>query len=130
MNILKNQKVLLAILPFSIYITMYFNRKSKNDASTILNNYEEILTKPIVLTLLALMTNIIGDYIKPEPPRFIINIFEGKDKGLVPRYIGFVLIVFLLTRDIELAFVTTVTFLIVLQLLREDDEKDKYPHLI
>ena len=63
MSILKNQKVLLAILPFSIYITMYFNRKSKNDASTILNNYEEILTKPIVLTLLALMTNIIGDEI-------------------------------------------------------------------
>ena len=130
MTIFQDQKTLYALLPFSIYITLYFNKKSKKDMGTFLNKYEKFLTKPIVLTFIALITNIISDSVKPKAPKYIENIFNKKNNRLLPRYIGLVLIIFLLTRDIEMSIVTTVTFLLVLQLLRTDEEKKDYPYLI
>ena len=130
MTIFQDQKTLLALLPFSIYITMYFNKKSKKDVGTFLNKYEKFLTKPIVLTFIALITNIISDNVKPKAPKYIEEIFNKKNNRLLPRYIGLVLIIFLLTRDIEMSIVTTVTFLLVLQLLRSNEEKKDYPYLI
>ena len=130
MTIFQDQKTLLALLPFSVYITLYFNNKSKKDIGTYLNKYEKFLTKPIVLTFIALITNIIMDNVKPKPPQYIEQIFNKKNNRLLPRYIGLVLIIFLLTRDIEMSIVTTITFLLVLQLLRTDEEKKEYPYLI
>tara|TARA_B100001094_G_C18118391_1_gene765391 strand:+ start:986 stop:1378 length:393 start_codon:yes stop_codon:yes gene_type:complete len=130
MTIFQDQKTLYALLPFSIYITLYFNKKSKKDMGTFLNKYEKFLTKPIVLTFIALITNIISDNVKPKAPKYIEKIFNKKNNRLLPRYIGLVLIIFLLTRDIEMSIVTTVTFLLVLQLLRTDEEKKDYPYLI
>tara|TARA_Y100000389_G_scaffold203202_1_gene250880 strand:- start:1728 stop:2120 length:393 start_codon:yes stop_codon:yes gene_type:complete len=130
MTIFQDQKTLYALLPFSIYITLYFNNKSKKDVGTFLNKYEKFLTKPIVLTIIALITNIITDNVKPKAPKYIENIFNKKNNRLLPRYIGLVLIIFLLTRDIEMSIVTTMTFLLVLQLLRTDEEKKDYPYLI
>ena len=130
MTIFQDQKTLYALLPFSIYITLYFNKKSKKDVGTFLNKYEKFLTKPIVLTFIALITNIISDNVKPKAPKYIEKIFNKKNNRLLPRYIGLVLIIFLLTRDIEMSIVTTVTFLLVLQLLRTDEEKKDYPYLI
>ena len=40
MTIFQDQKTLYALLPFSIYITLYFNNKSKKDVGTFLNKYE------------------------------------------------------------------------------------------
>jgi hypothetical protein len=130
MTIFQDQKTLYALLPFSIYITLYFNNKSKKDLGTYLNRYEKFLTKPIILTIIALITNIIVDNVKPKAPKYIEDIFNKKNNRLLPRYIGLVLIIFLLTRDIEMSIVTTVTFLLVLQLLRSDEEKKDYPYLI
>ena len=130
MTIFQDQKTLYALLPFSIYITLYFNNKSKKDVGTFLNKYEKFLTKPIILTIIALITNIIVDNVKPKAPKYIEDIFNKKNNRLLPRYIGLVLIIFLLTRDIEMSIVTTVTFLLVLQLLRSDEEKKDYPYLI
>ena len=130
MTIFQDQKTLYALLPFSIYITLYFNNKSKKDVGTFLNKYEKFLTKPIILTIIALITNIIVDNVKPKAPKYIEKIFNKKNNRLLPRYIGLVLIIFLLTRDIEMSIVTTVTFLLVLQLLRSDEEKKDYPYLI
>ena len=130
MTIFQDQKTLYALLPFSIYITLYFNNKSKKDLGTYLNRYEKFLTKPIILTIIALITNIIVDNVKPKAPKYIEKIFNKKNNRLLPRYIGLVLIIFLLTRDIEMSIVTTVTFLLVLQLLRSDEEKKDYPYLI
>ena len=130
MTIFQDQKTLYALLPFSIYITLYFNNKSKKDVGTFLNKYEKFLTKPIILTIIALITNIIVDNVKPKAPKYIEDIFNKKNNRLLPRYIGLVLIIFLLTRDIEMSIVTTMTFLLVLQLLRTDEEKKDYPYLI
>jgi hypothetical protein len=130
MTIFQDQKTLYALLPFSIYITLYFNNKSKKDVGTFLNKYEKFLTKPIILTIIALITNIIVDNVKPKAPKYIEKIFNKKNNRLLPRYIGLVLIIFLLTRDIEMSIVTTMTFLLVLQLLRTDEEKKDYPYLI
>ena len=130
MTIFQDQKTLYALLPFSIYITLYFNNKSKKDLGTYLNRYEKFLTKPIILTIIALITNIIVDNVKPKAPKYIEDIFNKKNNRLLPRYIGLVLIIFLLTRDIEMSIVTTMTFLLVLQLLRTDEEKNDYPYLI
>ena len=132
MTLFQNQNTLLTILPISIYITLYFNNKSKNDMGTFLNKYEKFLTKPIVITLIALMTNIIGDDVKPKAPKYINTIFKKQrdNAKLIPRYIGLVFVIFLLTRDIEMSIVTTITFLLVLQLLRSDEEKKEYPYLI
>ena len=130
MTIFQDQKILYALLPFSIYITLYFNNKSKKDLGTYLNRYEKFLTKPIILTIIALITNIIVDNVKPKAPKYIEKIFNKKNNRLLPRYIGLVLIIFLLTRDIEMSIVTTMTFLLVLQLLRTDEEKKDYPYLI
>ena len=130
MTIFQDQKTLYALLPFSIYITLYFNNKSKKDLGTYLNRYEKFLTKPIILTIIALITNIIVDNVKPKAPKYIEDIFNKKNNRLLPRYIGLVLIIFLLTRDIEMSIVTTMTFLLVLQLLRTDEEKKDYPYLI
>ena len=130
MTIFQDQKTLYALLPFSIYITLYFNNKSKKDLGTYLNRYEKFLTKPIILTIIALITNIIVDNVKPKAPKYIEDIFNKKNNRLLPRYIGLVFIIFLLTRDIEMSIVTTVTFLLVLQLLRSDEEKNDYPYLI
>jgi len=130
MTVFQDQNTLLTILPISIYITLYFNNKSKNDIGTYLNKYEKFLTKPIIITLIALITNIIADDVKPTSPKYINTIFNKKNNRLIPRYIGMVLIIFLLTRDIEMSIVTTITFLLVLQLLRTDDEKKEYPYLI
>ena len=130
MTIFQDQKTLFMILPISIYITIYFNNKSKKDMGTFLNTYEKFLTKPIVLTLIALITNIISENVKPKAPQYIENIFNKKNNRLLPRYIGLVLIIFLLTRDIEMSIVTTITFLLVLQMLRTDEEKKDYPYLI
>ena len=130
MTIFQDQKTLYALLPFSIYITLYFNNKSKNDIGTYLNKYEKFLTKPIIITLIALITNVIADDVKPTAPKYINTVFKKKNNRLLPRYIGLVLIIFLLTRDIELSIVTTITFLLVLQLLRTNEEKQEYPYLI
>ena len=130
MTIFQDQKTLYALLPFSIYITLYFNNKSKNDIGTYLNKYENFLTKPIIITLIALITNVIADDVKPTAPKYINTVFKKKNNRLLPRYIGLVLIIFLLTRDIELSIVTTITFLLVLQLLRTNEEKQEYPYLI
>jgi len=99
---------------------------------TFLNKYEKFLTKPIIITLIALITNIIGDHVKPKAPKSINNKFKKQNKNdkLIPRYIGLIFVIFLLTRDIEMSIVTTITFLLVLQLLRTDDEKKEYPYLI
>ncbi len=130
MTVFQDQNTLLTILPGSIYITLYFNNKSKNDIGTDLNKYEKFLTKPIIITLIALITNIIADDVKPTSPKYINTIFNKKNNRLIPRYIGMVLIIFLLRSDIEMSIVTTITFLLVLQLLRTDDEKKEYPYLI
>ena len=130
MTIFQDQKTLYALLPFSIYITLYFNNKSKKDVGTFLNKYEKFLTKPIIITLIALITNVIADDVKPTAPKYINTVFKKKNNRLLPRYIGLVLIIFLLTRDIELSIVTTITFLLVLQLLRTNEEKQEYPYLI
>ena len=130
MTIFQDQKTLYMLLPFSIYITLYFNNKSKKDVSSYLNKYEKFLTKPIIITLIALISNVIADDIKPTAPKYIKTIFKKKNNRLIPRYLGLVLITFLLTRDIEMSVVTTITFLLVLQLLRSDEEKKEYPYLI
>ena len=130
MTIFQDQKTLYVLLPFSIYITLYFNNKSKKDVSSYLNKYEKFLTKPIIITLIALISNVIADDIKPTAPKYIKTIFKKKNNRLIPRYLGLVLIIFLLTRDIEMSVVTTITFLLVLQLLRSDEEKKEYPYLI
>ena len=130
MTVFQDQNTLLTILPISIYITLYFNNKSKNDIGTYLNKYEKFLTKPIIITLIALITNIIADDVKPTSPKYINTIFNKKNNRLIPRYIGMVLIIFLLTRDIEMSIVTTITFLLILQLLRTEEEKKEYPYLI
>ena len=132
MTIFQDQNTLLTILPISIYITLYFNNKSKSDMGTFLNKYEKFLTKPIIITLIALITNIIGDHVKPKAPKYINNIFKKQNKidKLIPRYIGLIFVIFLLTRDIEMSIVTTITFLLVLQLLRTEEEKKEYPYLI
>tara|TARA_B100001094_G_scaffold264477_1_gene266496 strand:- start:70 stop:462 length:393 start_codon:yes stop_codon:yes gene_type:complete len=130
MTIFQDQKTLLMILPISIYITIYFNNKSKKDMGTFLNTYEKFLTKPIVLTLIALITNVIMDDVKPKSPKYINTIFKKENNRLITRYTGLVLIIFLLTRDIEMSIVTTITFLLVLQLLRTEKEKKEYPYLI
>jgi len=132
MTVFQDQNTLLTILPISIYITLYFNNKSKSDMGTFLNKYEKFLTKPIIITLIALITNIIGDHVKPKAPKYINNIFKKQNKidKLIPRYIGLIFVIFLLTRDIEMSIVTTITFLLVLQLLRTEEEKKEYPYLI
>tara|TARA_B110000444_G_scaffold8803_1_gene7687 strand:+ start:128 stop:526 length:399 start_codon:yes stop_codon:yes gene_type:complete len=132
MTIFQDQNTLLTILPISIYITLYFNNKSKSDMGTFLNKYEKFLTKPIIITLIALITNIIGDHVKPKAPKYINNIFKKQNKidKLIPRYIGLIFVIFLLTRDIEMSIVTTITFLLILQLLRTEEEKKEYPYLI
>ena len=130
MTVFQDQNTLLTILPISIYITLYFNNKSKKNLGTYLNKYEKILNKPIILTIIALITNIIVDNVKPKAPKYIEDIFNKNNNRLLPRYIGLVLIIFLLTRDIEMSIVTTMTFLLVLQLLRTDEEKKDYPYLI
>ena len=126
MTILQDQKMLSIILPVSVYITLFFNKRSKSDVGTFLNKYEKFLTKPIVLTTIALITNIIGGYSKPKTPLYIERVFSYS----IAKYIGLVLVTFTLTRDIELAVTASVTFLLVLQMLRSKDEKEEYPYLI
>ena len=126
MTILQNQSVLTALLPLSAYVTIIFNRKSKKDLGTFLNKYEKFLTKPLVLTVLVLLTKFIGNHVEPKTPKYLKGIFSNS----FSKYIGLVLITFTLTRDIELAFTTTVTFLLLLQMLRTEEEKEVYPYLI
>ena len=126
MTFLQQQRWLNMLFPLSVYITLIFNTKSKNDLGTFLNRYEKVLTKPLVLTLLVLFTKTINDYSKPKTPKYLINMLSNP----LSRYIGLVLITFTLTRDIELSFITTFSFLIMLQLLRTDEERYDYPYLI
>ena len=126
MTILQNQSELSVLLPLSAYVTILFNRKSKKDLGTFLNKYEIFLNKPLVLTVLVLLTMFIGNHIKPKTPNYLKRIFSNS----FSKYMGLVLITFTLTHDIELAFTTTVTFLLLLQMLRTEEEKEAYPYLI
>ena len=77
MTILQNQSVLTALLPLSAYVTIIFNRKSKKDLGTFLNKYEKFLTKPLVLTVLVLLTKFIGNHVEPKTPKYLKGIFSS-----------------------------------------------------
>ena len=85
--------------------------------------YEYLLNAPIIFSLLVIFQGIFGGNSIKIIPKKLLNLFENPWF----RMMGMFLIAYTATLEIEMAMLSTMIFIIFINILRSEEERKQFP---